>query len=126
MWFFHADDEYENRAQAPVKFRAGALKQNQGQHAEYTGGDAHVDGPQPAPGGLQHRLPLFHIVVMHVVQSLVHDKNGIVDYDADKDDKAEHGENIPGPGCRTQHIEKLQADKAAGAGQGHGEHDDRG
>ena len=60
---------------------------------------------------------VFHPPLVKIIQGLVHDEDGIIYYHTDQDDKAEHGQYIHGL-LHQENIQKLQADEAAGPGQG--------
>lgn len=79
----------------PVEFGSSSRKENQGHHPEDARRGGHENGPHPFLNGLMNGVPGFH-PLSHVVQGLVNDEDGVIDDDADENDEAQHGEDIPG------------------------------
>ena len=121
-------------ADTPVQFRSGARGQDQRQEAECRRQHAHHDGPDAGSHGFgdgftgRHaaRSPVFtgrpqvEPLRIHKVQGLVHDQNGIVDDNADQNDKPQHGQDVHGL-MGNDEVDDGQPEKTTGRGQRHAE-----
>ena len=56
---------------------------------------------------------VIHAPVVKIIQSLMHDKNSVIDHHTDQDDKPKHGQDVHGLRHKKD-IEQLQTDEATG------------